>query len=317
MNFALCIEASHKKGLGHLFRMFNFIEHLKEQAHEYFVFINDDERVASLLNEKGIEFKTVELNDFSSDWETTLIKQHKIDIWLNDRLNTEKKHSENVVKNNVKLITFDDRGSGAELADINFVSLAFSDSEILKGKRVKTGIEYLILNKEIDKYKRIRTKLDKILVTLGGSDTYGATLKVAEILKTQDKKATIVVGPAFQHRKELDVINDGRFTIKSGVPSLIQEFSNYDIAITGGGITPFEANASGLPCIIVANEIHEIDNANLLVNLGASIFCGYHENIDIELFNMDFNIEQMSRSGLEKVQTLGTENIYKEIMRKS
>ena len=39
---------------------------------------------------------------------------------------------------------------------------------------------------------------------------------------------------------------------------MAEEMSRHDLAVTGGGMTPFEANAAGLPCIVVANETFEI-----------------------------------------------------------
>ena len=49
------------------------------------------------------------------------------------------------------MISFDDRGDGAEIAHINFGSLPFNFRVSLKGENVFKGLEYLILNKEIDK----------------------------------------------------------------------------------------------------------------------------------------------------------------------
>jgi spore coat polysaccharide biosynthesis predicted glycosyltransferase SpsG len=311
----ICLESSHQRGMGHLFRVLNLVNFLTEKRLSFVLFINNDEKAISLIKEKNIPYEIVNLSDFESDWESVLINKYNIDFWINDRLDTDIKHSENVVKNNIKLITFDDSGSGAELVSINIAALTFNNSEKLKGNKVLTGIKYLILNKEIEKYKRIRSKTEKILVTLGGSDTYGVSLKVIEILKKIDKPATIIIGPSFQHKKELKNIIDKRFIVKNTVPSLIEEFYNYDIAITGGGITPFEANATGLPCIIIANEIHEIQAAQYLQKLGSSIFAGYHENIDIKLFSQNFDIVKMSKIGSETIKTDGVENIFEEILK--
>jgi len=99
------------------------------------------------------------------------------------------------------------------------------------------------------------------------------------------------------------------------MPSLIEEFSKYDLAITGGGITPFEANASGLPCLIIANEIFEIPNGKLLDEYKSSKFIGYHENIDESIFFdiNNLNIKLMSKNGMKILNTQGVEKIYEEI----
>jgi len=311
--FGICLEASHKKGLGHLYRILNLVEFLNSVNKDFVVFVNNDKTAVSLLKENSVNFEFVNLSDFESDWETELIKKYRLNVWINDRLDTNIRHSQNIVKNGIKLITFDDAGSGAELADVNFAGLPFMFNEDLKGKKICKGIKYLVLNKEINVFKRKRKDINNILITLGGSDTYGVTLKIVKILKELNKKACVITGPSFLHKNELEKLINDNFTVKNTVPSLIEEFYKYDIAITGGGITPFEANACGLPCIIVANELFEIENAKYLDNLGSSVFAGYHEKINMEVFTKELNIEKMSKIGMENIKTNGIENIYKEI----
>ncbi len=74
----------------------------------------------------------------------------------------------------IPIITFDDEGLGATGADLNVFALAPKHKQVtIQGKRKLFGIEYLILNNEIAKYRKPRTAGAKLLVTLGGSDTYG------------------------------------------------------------------------------------------------------------------------------------------------
>jgi spore coat polysaccharide biosynthesis predicted glycosyltransferase SpsG len=177
-----------------------------------------------------------------------------------------------------------------------------------------TGIQYLALNPEIDRFRRARTQLTSpVLVTLGGSDTYGVTVQVVALLKELDRPATIVTGPSFQHAEELERVLDQRFTWKSEVPSLIREFYGYDLAITGGGVTPFEANASGLPCIIVANEPHEIEIGRYLASVGSSIFAGYYREMAEQVFERELDLAAMSRAGIEQIKTNGADNILREL----
>ena len=86
--------------------------------------------------------------------------------------------------------------------------MTFNNKEKLKGAKILTGLDYLILNKEIEKYQRIRTRSEKILVTLGGSDTYSVTLKVVDALKQKGKSATIITGPSFLYEQELKKITN-------------------------------------------------------------------------------------------------------------
>lgn len=311
--FGICVESSNKKGMGHLFRAINFIEFIKSMKERYILIVNDDKRSISVLKKKRIKFEVVMLEDTSSDWETGIIRKHKIDIWINDRLNTKRAHSKNVKKNGIKLISFDDMGSGAEMADINFGFLPYYYRRAMKGKRVLKGLSYLILNSFIGKFMRRRDKIRRILVTLGGSDTYGVTIKVVELLKAMCIKAEIIAGPCFKHIKKLKKVAGKGYVIIDSVPSLVRKFHGYDLAITGGGVTPFEANASGLPCIIIANELHEIENGIFLERLGSSVFAGYYKDIDSGAFRKKLDISVMSRKGLEALKVCGAKNVYSEI----
>lgn len=313
--FAICLEASHKKGMGHLFRMLNFVKILEKNSQKFIFIVNNHQKTKEILEKHRYKYEVVDLDNFSQNWESGLIKKYEIKYWINDRLDTNEKHIKNIQKNSTKVINFDDLGSGAKYSDINICGLFFNQ-EILQGRKILKGVDCLILNPEIDAYKKQRYSLKNILVTLGGSDTYGATIKVLKLLKKHKIKATIHIGPSFEHKEELQKELTNDFEVINFAPSLIEEFSKYDLAITGGGITPFEANASGLPCLIVANETFEVANAEFLHSMGSSIFLGFHKNIDEKIFQDIYKIDldKMSKNGLLNLNTNAIEKIYKEIM---
>jgi hypothetical protein len=97
----------------------------------------------------------------------------------------------------------------------------------------------------------------------------------------------------------------------------VEEFSHHDLAITGGGITAFEANAAGLPCLVIANEWFEVSAAHYLERLGSSIFVGHYSALEETTpgFRVPepLSIESMSRAGLERLPKDGLENVYREL----
>jgi spore coat polysaccharide biosynthesis predicted glycosyltransferase SpsG len=312
---AIAIESSHQRGMGHLYRMMNFFKKLDDENKNYIVFINNDNVACNILKMNKIQYRTVSYEDYDSNWETDLIKQYDIDIWVNDRLDTCLKHAINVKKNDIRLVTFDDSGDGADMADLNIAALVLDDKRVLKGKKILKGLEYLILNREIEKNRRIRKEQRRVIVTLGGSDTYGVTLKIVNLLRKHNIDAVVHVGPSFKNHVELEKLMDSHYRQLTNVDSLIEAFLHFDLAITGGGITPFEANASGLPCIIIANEMFEIHVGNYLQAIGSSIFAGYHENINEEVLSAVVDIEEMSRMGIEKIKLDGVNNVYEAIIK--
>jgi spore coat polysaccharide biosynthesis predicted glycosyltransferase SpsG len=300
--------------MGHLFRMLNFAEYLKSKNENFIFLINDNEKTKNILHEKNMNFEVVNLSDYHSSWESIFIKKYNINYWINDRLETHIEHAQNILKNSCQLITFDDLGSGAKLSDINICGLFFN-TEKIEANKVLKGVEYLILNNEINQFKKERNEIKNILVTLGGSDTYGVTIKVLKLLKKYNLKATIHIGPSFEHLDELKEELTENFELIHFILSLIEEFSKYDLAITGGGITPFEANASGLPCLIVANELFEIANGEFLDSINSSKFLGYYKNINEEVFKniFELNIKEMSKQGLLALNSKAVDKIYEEI----
>ena len=307
--FALCIESSHARGMGHFYRALNLADALEQAGILHKIYLNDHAPSLRILAERGIDYRVVDFEDISSDWESGLIRRDGITLWLNDRLDTDVCHAQKIKATDIPLVTFDDRGTGAAFADLHIAALAFDPHENLRGGRLLRGVDYLILSPQISFYSRERKGLNNILVTLGGSDTYGVTIKVVKFLKKMGLTATVVVGPSFIHMESLAQELTEAFILKCSVPSLIAEFHHHDLAITGGGITPFEANASGLPCVVIANELFEIPVGKALERLGGSIFVGHHEVLPINLFDIGLPLEKMSFMGSHNIGLEGTKRV--------
>jgi spore coat polysaccharide biosynthesis predicted glycosyltransferase SpsG len=86
------------------------------------------------------------------------------------------------------------------------------------------------------------------------------------------------------------------------------------MAITSGGLTAFEACASGLPTIVIANETHEISNANYLEKIGCARYAGMHTGINKDILMCDLDIERMSMSGMTQLNTQGINNVMECIL---
>lgn len=310
---AICIEASHQRGLGHLFRAVHLARHLVSQHGNPLILVNDDARSLEILKQIGLRHQVVPLHDAKAEWEAEIIRNHSIRIWINDRHSTDLAHASRVKAEGIALATFDDQGAGAALADLHFAPLSF-DSRLPLGRTVLRGLNYLVLDPAIPRFKRLRSGPGSVVVSLGGSDTYGATVKVVRQLKKRRGTATVVVGPAFSHHDELNSELTPAFKIRRGVSSLPEEFSHHELAITGGGITAFEAAAAGLPSIIVANEPFEIPSARHLESLGCALFAGFHANLDEDAFAREPAFEAMSRAGMAHITGRGVENVARALI---
>jgi len=310
--FAICVESSHARGMGHLFRMRNLAHLLRARHLPFILLINDHAPALAVLRSEQLPFEVVDLGQ-AAQWAPDVIRRHQPRVWLNDRLDTDLAHAQAVKAAGVALVTIEDRGAGATLADLHIASLVFT-GEPLAGRRVLRGLDYLILNPEIAQWRRERNEVRSLLVTLGGTDTYGATVKAVALLRKQGRAATVIVGPGFQHHEALRAELTADFTLKVGVASMIEEMSRHDLAITGGGVTSFEAAASGLPVIAIANEWFEVPMARHLASLGAARFAGHHSALDESAFAVPADVTAMSAAGLARVPLNGAERVCEALL---
>lgn len=311
---AICVESSHARGMGHVFRSCVLARALIQAGREIRVYVNDHRAAIDQLNRSDLAFTVVPLNDPSQDWETDAIAREGVRLWIYDRHETDRRSTTRVKARGVPIVTFDDQGPGANDADLHIAALAFDPDERPGGRKVLQGVDYLVLDPDIASYRRLRTRASKYIVTMGGADTYGVTPKIVRLLARLGRRATVVVGPAFAHHNELAAAAVAGFKIKWGVPSLIAELARHDVAVTGGGVTPFEANAAGLPCIIVANENFEVARGRALEQMGSAVFAGHHSALDESVFSRELDLEKMSRTALENITLDGVQRVVDAIL---
>lgn len=315
MVIALCIEASNQRGAGHLFRAMVLAQQLKQLGNRVHVVVNDCIQAIERLAAAGIECLVAPVGS-GQGWERELATAHGVQVWINDRLNTDLVHANDVKALGIRLVTFDDYGEGAQLADLNICSLAGDDTVKIPGHKVLTGEAWLVLPPGLSQYRRQRTVYRRLLVTMGGSDTYGVTLRIVRLLLQAGRAATVITGPLFACRDELrELVECTNIVVCSDVPDLGTYFHDCDLAITGGGLTAFEAAATGLPLIVVANERHEIPTARRLVDLGCACFAGFHQELDEStLLAVPKNLAAMSAAGMDNIPLDGAQRVCSEIL---
>ena len=175
MKILFCIESSFERGMGHLFRSLNLADLLHKNNSNIVIrfYLNNDFTSAEKIRERGYTFSAVELSD--SGWVREALKVFKPDIWINDRLDTSIELAHLIKTCVPKLITFDDRGAGAALADLNIAPLIFNEK--LSGKRVIRGLAGLVLPASLRKHRKLRTKCERVLVSMGDQMITSSPLK--------------------------------------------------------------------------------------------------------------------------------------------
>jgi spore coat polysaccharide biosynthesis predicted glycosyltransferase SpsG len=311
--FALCVEASHARGMGHLFRALALSEALEARGAAVKIYVNGDQGAERVLLQSGRAWQAVPLNG-DEPWEPDRIRADGVRVWVNDRLETTAVHARRVLDAGALLATFDDRGSGAESAHLHVAPFPLGEGDRPAGRKVLSGLQYMVVDPAVRKHRRQRSVLQSLVVSMGGSDTYGLTVLVVRALRARKRQATIVLGPGFAHNAELGAELDSSFVVKRDLKSLVEEFAQHDLAITAGGITPFEANAAGLPCIVIGAESWEERAGELLGRLGGCRYAGARTRIDFSALDEELPLREMSAAALASVPADGSDRVAAELL---
>ena len=183
------------------------------------------------------------------------------------------------------LISFEDFKDYPYASDIVIIPYFGAEGIKLHNKptcKYLLGPKYCILRDEFLKIKHvaIRKKVESILITMGGSDPKGITMKVLKALNSTDieVKLNVIIGKFSQISKNnvKKVLGNykGNYSIAKDVNNIAQLMSESDIAIINSGLTKYEISAVGLPGIVISNNEKHCKQMDEFAKYGSVIHLG-------------------------------------------
>jgi len=305
------IDAGHARGLGHLQRMIVLSDKFEENGYDAFFLLRKNKIAESILEKRSKSYVSYPLEFAEKDMLKCYFDEYAVaGLWIFDILSTEAEWISYVKGMGVRaVVCFDDFNGGLKVADavINPILGCWGQNSEKKGSRplVFNGPSYAIIDPgvmNLKKYRKSRESIVKVGITMGGSDTYGATIKIAEALrelKANNLHIYFFLGPHFMHEPELNLAlatYPHAYSVKKSVLNLHKELIEMDVVICGGGQTLFEVCALEIPALAFANEPHEektIDfflKNNACINIG-SIQKGVDKSVALQFF-ADLKIKQ-------------------------
>lgn len=323
------LDASHKRGMGHLYRMIILANEFRKNDFQCLFLLRDNEIAKRILNAIPHNHLSYPPNHSEDEIINRYFAEHpKPALWIFDILTPEKEWISRVKKNGTPVICFDSLKDGltADLA-INPIVGCWKASKTKSNSysRILSGPKYSIIDPHIaglEKKERLLNGPIKIAVTMGGSDTHGATIKLAEILSKIKERLEVIffLGPHFLHKKELsEIIHELSFpySIKNAVKNFHAELIKSDAVICGGGQTLFEVCAMKMPILAIANEDHEEKTISYFSQRGACIDIGAIHKIvkdeEIQLFfrNIRSNPEEIMRMGISAKRLVDGKGVFR------
>ncbi len=251
------VIGNNKVGMGHIGRSLSIAHEISN--HEVLFVCDTQSREAAI----EIENRGYLLKAYDQDRIISAIINLNPDLLINDILSTTKEDVAPFKDLGIKTINFEDLGEGARLSDITINELY--DEPIYTSKNTFWGHDYFFLRDEFNEAtpNKFKKKIEKILISFGGTDQHNLSLIVYNIIKDfcnlHNILIHIVCGSGYSKYDDLvkQVNSDPRvlLTRATGVISTIMEESQ--LAIVSNGRTVYELAHLNIPSIIISQHNRE------------------------------------------------------------
>lgn len=266
--------------------MLNLADSLEEKNNEVYFLLPAWKEGINKIKENKKKIIKIPVASFEKESVySLLLKDRNFDCIIVDALRVSKKIMRLFKGKSKILLSLDNTGQGRFFSDILINILYRKNPKLKKPKIEINSFRYLILNKNFQrvnlKKKSVSKKIKKILITQGGSDTYGTVPKIINKLNglLANFESYILLGSAFKHNRELKFSiknNDLKVKVLKDIKNPWELFQQMDMAISGGGMTLLELLSCGIPCLALTQERKEMETINYLKNLGLIEKIGFY-----------------------------------------
>ncbi|MBR5066729.1 MAG: UDP-2,4-diacetamido-2,4,6-trideoxy-beta-L-altropyranose hydrolase, partial [Lachnospiraceae bacterium] len=269
----LRVDGYPQIGMGHIYRGLQIAYGLMEHK-IYFVLSEKSEIGIAKIQSSHYPYEVIKDDDEILD----LIDRYKADVVINDILNTTEEYVEKLKDKGVRVVNFEDLGTGSLAADATVNALYDGENT----DKLFFGSDYYLIRDEfvIAKPKEFAEKPEEILVLFGGTDPRNLTQKTIKALMTvegiENIHITVILGMGYDKKDEIvDLTKECKnITIVQDVKLMSDYMSKADIAIASQGRTMLELAAMGVPTILMSQNSREATHEfggikNGYLNLGA------------------------------------------------
>ena len=244
-------------GMGHIYHSLALAHEISD--HEI-IFVCHEKYEIAVDKIASMDYKVISTKNILNS-----ILGLKPNLVINDMLNTDSKYIQSLKKNGIKVVNFEDLGSGSQYADLVFNELY--DEPQLQGDNYLWGYRYLALRDEFYNATphQFNEEVNSVLITFGGTDQNNLTLltlqSILPLCEKRNIKIYIVCGGGYLFKDELEsyleteLYKNIEFTYASGVISQIMEKTQ--IAISSNGRTVYELADMNIPSIIISHHQRE------------------------------------------------------------
>lgn len=194
---------------------------------------------------------------------------------------------------------------------------------------LKAGWEWVLLRRQFANLAAVaKTSASPVvLVTMGGSDPAGLTLKAVKALDSLDEEfqTVLVVGGAFCHHEALEKLLGSarrKFEIRRNVSNMAGVMAEADLAVASFCVTAYELATVGVPGIYLCLSDDHAEAARAFVDAGIGISLGVQDQVteaqlaaSVKQFLNDAALRsEMSRKSRRLSDGHGAQNVARAIV---
>lgn len=308
-------DGNNQIGIGHVMRCLTIADALKEIGEDAIFFVADY-GCEEMILERGFQCHVLEtaFDDMESELELlqTAMDEQKVDKLLIDSYYVTEEYLKRL-RELVVTIYLDDVDSFPYPVDllVNYNAFAkaldypngveYVENGMYSGvvkeniTQVLAGPKYAPVRKEFTNCRvEIKEDVSEILITLGGSDAYNLSYKIAkELLRTVDAHLNVVCGLFNLHKQalyELSVI-EPKMTVYENVKDMWTLMGKCDLAVSAAGSTMYELAAAGVPTVTFSFVENQRKIAETFGEKEAAITIGHYNSNEEEEFLRAISIE--------------------------
>ena len=311
-------DAAPAIGFGHVVRCLALADELRDShgCRVDFAMLQGPQGVAQ-VQAQGYEVFQPDHGIESADegkWLQELIIEHQHQVLILDvRTDLATEAVQSIHQTGVVIATIDDPSERRLNADLAFYppvpQVQRLDWTGFTGRRF-VGWDWVLLRPQFaEAVRRVRAREAKslewpqsddrqltLLVTMGGSDPAGLTLRALQAIEKLDGdfRVLVVIGGGFMHDAALaDWLATAKRTyeIRRNVTDMASLIAEADLAVASFGATSYELTAMGLPAIYLSLTHDHEESAQLFEKCEIAINIGHYEKIGVgEITNILGNL---------------------------
>lgn len=310
-------DAAKELGMGHVYRSLAVAYSLAR--HQLTVVLSEDKPLgAEFFAEYPFEVAKV-ANDLEF---LAYARKEQADLVILDRLDNLAEFV-SLLSGFCKVITFEDLGEGAEVADLLIADM-YENPRVPDSRQLK-GMENSILAptfETIDRTIEFRDSVEEILVLFGGTDPANLAPKALRALEKIDFKGRVTVVRGLG----ADLIDPKQYRLRlrvlSNVKNMPAVMERADIALSSAGRTITELASMGIPTLCLAQNEKELTHTHVTTSNGV-LMLGLGKLVSVETLaaHLDELISNESlryklhKRGLEATSTRSNDRVVRRIMK--